>query len=224
VLTKLHAWAKDKPNVRIIEGTWQERLSELGKFDCIFFDDYPGSGSITVGEIENSKDPRYAPIYMASGSHFHAFVCLCLEFHLKIDSRLTGYLEQEFSISRKDCTLTNRRIPVRPPPHCNYFIEKTAVVPLLTKIDPDDVREKTEEHIEADNVDSVQQNDKETKVQDEEEEEEEEQEVSVSSKELEKRREAESDDAREAKLAMKEAAHWLMTENRRARKKPRRLQ
>ena len=117
-----------------MEGTWQETLSELGKFDCVFFDDYPGSGSITIGEIENSQDPRYAEIYMASSSHFHAFTNLCLNFHMKgIGARLTGYLEQEFSLSREDCNLVTRRIPVRPPPHCKYFIDKTAVVPLVTK-------------------------------------------------------------------------------------------
>ena len=131
VLKRLHKWAEDKPSVRVVEGTWQETLSELGKFDAVFFDDYPGSGSITIGEIERSKDPRYAPIYMASSSHFHAFVNLCLDFHLGVGARRTGYLEQNFSLAREDCKLVTRRIPVRPPPHCKYFIEKTAVVPLV---------------------------------------------------------------------------------------------
>lgn len=120
--------------MRVVEGTWQETLSELGCFDCVFFDDYPGSGSVTIGEIEKSKDPRYAAVYMSSCSHFHAFANLCLDFHLKgVGSRLTGYLEQAFSLARDDCTLVTRRIPVRPPAHCKYFIEKTAVVPLVTK-------------------------------------------------------------------------------------------
>jgi len=135
VLKKLLEWAKDKPSVVVVEGTWQKALCELPKYDCIFFDDYPGSGSITAEEIEHSPDPRYAPIYMASSSHFHAFATLCLEFHMKgSGSRLSGYLEQAFSIKREDCKVTSRRIPVKPPSHCKYFIEKTAVVPLITKL------------------------------------------------------------------------------------------
>jgi len=41
VAAKAREWAKNYPNVRIIEETWQNALSNLGVFDCIFFDDYP---------------------------------------------------------------------------------------------------------------------------------------------------------------------------------------
>ena len=41
VARKALEWAKDFPNVRIIEDTWQNALGKLGVFDQIFFDDYP---------------------------------------------------------------------------------------------------------------------------------------------------------------------------------------
>ena len=41
VVEKARAWARDKPNVTIIEATWQDTLATLGTFDTIFFDDYP---------------------------------------------------------------------------------------------------------------------------------------------------------------------------------------
>ncbi|MEN9343934.1 MAG: hypothetical protein RLZZ453_721 [Chlamydiota bacterium] len=41
VLKKAREWAKSRPNVILVEGTWQEVLPSLGVFDSIFFDDYP---------------------------------------------------------------------------------------------------------------------------------------------------------------------------------------
>lgn len=40
VLPRLRAWAKDKANVRVIEGGWYERRAELGTYDGIFYDTY----------------------------------------------------------------------------------------------------------------------------------------------------------------------------------------
>lgn len=41
VAKKAKEWAKDRPGVKIVEDTWQNALSTLGVFDCVFFDDYP---------------------------------------------------------------------------------------------------------------------------------------------------------------------------------------
>lgn len=41
VCKKAREWAKNHPGVKIVEDTWQNALSSLGVFDCIFFDDYP---------------------------------------------------------------------------------------------------------------------------------------------------------------------------------------
>ena len=40
VIKKAREWASDYKNINIIEGTWQEKLSGLGTFNAIFFDDY----------------------------------------------------------------------------------------------------------------------------------------------------------------------------------------
>lgn len=52
VLKKAKAWAKQYPNVTILEGTWQEILPTLGKFDSVFFDDY---SPFSQEEIEQLK-------------------------------------------------------------------------------------------------------------------------------------------------------------------------
>ena len=44
VIARLKLWAADNPSVRIVEGTWQRRLADLGVFDRIFFDDYGDPG------------------------------------------------------------------------------------------------------------------------------------------------------------------------------------
>jgi hypothetical protein len=40
ILPKLYEWSKDKPNVRVIEGDWIDKLDEISsmKYDGIFFD------------------------------------------------------------------------------------------------------------------------------------------------------------------------------------------
>jgi hypothetical protein len=49
-------WAENYKNVTIIEGTWQEKLKELGWFDQIFFDDYPLESESEIQSInETSK-------------------------------------------------------------------------------------------------------------------------------------------------------------------------
>ncbi len=41
VAAKAREWAKNYKNIRIVQDTWQNALPTLGKFDAIFFDDYP---------------------------------------------------------------------------------------------------------------------------------------------------------------------------------------
>ena len=55
VLARAHAWAKDKPNVTILAGTWQDLLPTLPIYDTIFFDDYPLTLSAPSYEQELSQ-------------------------------------------------------------------------------------------------------------------------------------------------------------------------
>ncbi|MCP5508882.1 MAG: class I SAM-dependent methyltransferase [Chlamydiales bacterium] len=55
VAKKAREWAQDKPNVRIVEGTWQEVLPTLGKYDAIFFDDYPLESAADVAACKSAE-------------------------------------------------------------------------------------------------------------------------------------------------------------------------
>ena len=41
VLRRLHRWAAGRQGIVIVEGTWQDALPMLGRFDALFFDDFP---------------------------------------------------------------------------------------------------------------------------------------------------------------------------------------
>jgi precorrin-6B methylase 2 len=56
VAERAREWAKDYPNVTIIEGTWQNALDSLGVFDCIFFDDYPLEGEEQMQKMQDISD------------------------------------------------------------------------------------------------------------------------------------------------------------------------
>lgn len=45
VLARLHDWAEKRQGVQIVEGFWQTALPTLGKYDAVFFDDFPVSTS-----------------------------------------------------------------------------------------------------------------------------------------------------------------------------------
>jgi SAM-dependent methyltransferase len=53
VIEKAQEWAKNYPNVKIIQGYWQDQLKNLGLFDTIFFDDYTPFDAEEVEEIES---------------------------------------------------------------------------------------------------------------------------------------------------------------------------
>ena len=55
VAEKAKNWAKDKPNVTIIESTWQEALPKLDRFDAIFFDDYPLESASDIKTCEEAQ-------------------------------------------------------------------------------------------------------------------------------------------------------------------------
>lgn len=56
VAKRARAWAKDYPNVTIIESTWQNALEALGVFDCIFFDDYPLESEEEMQKMQEISD------------------------------------------------------------------------------------------------------------------------------------------------------------------------
>lgn len=56
VAEKARNWAKGKKNIHIVEDTWQNALKTLGKFDAIFFDDYPLESDAQMQEKKGQID------------------------------------------------------------------------------------------------------------------------------------------------------------------------
>jgi len=141
VLERLQLWAASRPGVVIVEGTWQERLPELGVFDCIFFDDYGTPGRSDREMDEHCPDHQYREEYAEStakehGTHFHGFLNIALRWHTRTGTRISGYLEHPIQLQREDAYVLYERMPVSPPPHCNYFpcgLCQHAIVPLFVK-------------------------------------------------------------------------------------------
>eukprot|EP00927_Polykrikos_kofoidii_P076809 TRINITY_DN73838_c0_g1_i1.p1 TRINITY_DN73838_c0_g1~~TRINITY_DN73838_c0_g1_i1.p1 ORF type:complete len:415 (+),score=62.14 TRINITY_DN73838_c0_g1_i1:46-1245(+) len=142
VIERLEAWAKGRNSVRIVRGTWQERLPELGVFSHIFFDDYgtPGRSEREMEEYcpEVSHREEYErATAMENGSHFLGFLQVVNRFHASPGSKFSGYLQHPIEPSIEGMTVSYERIPVSVPNHCNYFPDDSlcgeALVPLFVK-------------------------------------------------------------------------------------------
>lgn len=138
VLERLRAWAHGRPNVHIIEGTWQARLPELGHFDKIFFDDFGAAGMSEAEMLNCCPHAEYRAEYVRARTHFHAFINICLRWHMRPGAKMSGYLVQPISLNRSDASLSLERMPVRPAPSCHYFNDKVAIVPCIEKHGSDD--------------------------------------------------------------------------------------
>merc|ERR1711972_795809 len=130
--------AADKPSVRVVEGTWQARLPELGTFDCVFFDDF-GLPGFADREMDRCPKADYRDEYEETfrqdgGSHFEAFVRIVLGWHSRKGSRLSGFIMHMLqSLEDADIESLYRYVKVSPPPHCNYFFSNRALAPLFVK-------------------------------------------------------------------------------------------
>ncbi|KDO20038.1 hypothetical protein SPRG_14186, partial [Saprolegnia parasitica CBS 223.65] len=120
VIARIKAWAHSYSNVRIVQGTWQTQLPALPAFDCIFFDDYPLP--------QNERDDASHTI-----SRWYEFLDLALNWHTKLDGRITGYLARPLNLDRPGCTVSLRPMQVDVPAHCSYFPYQEALVPLITR-------------------------------------------------------------------------------------------
>lgn len=53
VIQKAEDWSKSYSHIKIIQGTWQDCLKDLGQYDAIFFDDYAPFSAEEEEKIEN---------------------------------------------------------------------------------------------------------------------------------------------------------------------------
>jgi len=131
VLQKLDLWAKDKSNVKIVKGRWQEVIQQLGIFDEIFLDDFP---------LEINKDSSQSEILL-SRRRFRLFIDICIQNHTKIGSKISGYLNSNDKIqlssdSEPFVKIESKSIDIDIPMNCKYqnVSEQVCKIPLITKI------------------------------------------------------------------------------------------
>lgn len=140
VLSELRNWIvrSNAKGVRVVEGRWEHRLGKrsLGKFDCVFFDDFPlpvDEKSMTEKEIDHLRRLHEATKQL--GSRWHVFVTQCLR-HMKAGARVSGYMAESIPWGRKDVTFVASKFPVKVPKHCQYASGKTYMyVPRFERTD-----------------------------------------------------------------------------------------
>ena len=127
VIKKLQEWAKDYDNIIIVEGTWQEKLDDLEKYDEIFFDDYPLF--VPKNEIEKK----------IIGERFYMFLDICLQSHTKSNAKFSVYLPNSNGGFKKRM-LQNPKVDYKEysmginiPENCNYHIDDKVIIPIIQK-------------------------------------------------------------------------------------------
>jgi len=116
VFQKAIEWSKlQKHKVNLVKGYWQDVLSNLGKFDCIFFDDAPS---------EKFKDKKNMRIYK--------FVYNLLQNHVNKKARMTWFADKDLMwLCQPGFSFSAEIIDIEIPKHCKYVKDNKLSVPLL---------------------------------------------------------------------------------------------
>lgn len=116
-------------NINWVHGTWQETLKDLGKFDYIFFDDYPlNPESNNAWKQKLMKD------------RFFMFIDICLDWHLNIGGKISAYLHdpdrtfKDRVIYGRNIEYSEKEIDIDVPDNCNYYRDTKGLIPTITKI------------------------------------------------------------------------------------------
>ncbi|KAL4169236.1 hypothetical protein KRP22_010159 [Phytophthora ramorum] len=128
-LHRAQQFAFSRNGVEIVAGTWQQQLPTLDQFDCVFFDDYP------LPELESGDLHGNGGGSSRQRSRWHKFLDVALK-HCAVGARISGYLARELDLHRPGCQAAVTRVQVDIPENCNYFPHKTALVPVITVVDP----------------------------------------------------------------------------------------
>ena len=126
VIKRLEEWAKDYDNIIIVEGTWQKRLDDLGKYDEIFFDDFP----LKVPENDLEKKIQDERFYM--------FLDICLQSHTNPKAKFSLYLPnseggfRERMLQKKSMLeYEEYSMDINIPKNCNYHIDDKVIIPIV---------------------------------------------------------------------------------------------
>lgn len=120
VLEKLKEWAtKQKHKVIIVEGSWQNKLKDLGKFDSIFFDDAPN---------DNHPDDK--------NNRFYYFYYSVLLNHANVGCRMSMYADSPtLWICGPEIDYSVEKVNIEVAPNADYIQNKqhgnTLYIPLM---------------------------------------------------------------------------------------------
>lgn len=118
VIKKLNAWKiKQKYPVHVIEGTWQNKLNELNKFDSIFFDDSPH---------DSHKDIENIRVY--------DFYYKILKNHVNKNAKMVWYLDKPiYWVSHPSTEWSMKEFKINIPKNCKYApVKNKLYLPLIT--------------------------------------------------------------------------------------------
>jgi hypothetical protein len=126
VIKRAKIWAHDYDNITIVQGTWQEKIHNLGTFDEIFFDDFP----LKVPENDLEKK--------LSTERFPMFLDIIKYNHSKSVIKVSAYIHdpdntfKERINTRQDCTYQEYHFNIDIPNNCNYYRDSKAIIPIIT--------------------------------------------------------------------------------------------
>ena len=125
VIKRLEEWAKDYDNITIVEGTWQSQMKNLGKFDEIFFDDFPLKVS------ENALEKKLLV------ERFPMFLDICRYSHSKHNTKISAYIhdpEGKFKQRMNEnpyYSYEEYYMDIELPDNCNYYRDNKGIIPII---------------------------------------------------------------------------------------------
>ena len=125
VIKRLKKWAKDYDNIIIVEGTWQEKLKTLGKFDEIFFDDFP------LNEPKNALEKKLLV------ERFPMFLDICRYSHSTFYTKISGYIHDPKGTFKQrmdehpNYSYVEHFTHIDLPDNCNYYRDDKGIIPII---------------------------------------------------------------------------------------------
>ena len=121
VIERIKVWKKDYPNqkVIIVKGQWQDLLPTIGKFDAIFFDDFPNDRELPT---------------ITDRNRIKFFLHNMLTYNAKIGTKISFYCQALFASLDPCINLSSSIFNCVIPKNCKYCQGQTLYLIVLTKI------------------------------------------------------------------------------------------
>ena len=125
VIKRLKKWARDYDNIIIVEGTWQKQIHNLGKFDEIFFDDFPLI--VPKNQLERKM----------MAERIHIFLDICRYAHSKSNTKLSAYIHDPEGTFKQRMdenpyySYEEYFMDIDLPDNCNYYRDNKGIIPIV---------------------------------------------------------------------------------------------